>query len=79
MNGQAQSPNPMTRITIQQGKRAGQPCIREYRITVNDILEDLAGGMTPEEVLREFPELEYEDLLAVYAYAAKEVKGSSEV
>ena len=57
-------------ITIEPGKRSGQPCIRGMRITVQDILEYLAGGMSPEEVLADFPELTADDLRACLAYAA---------
>lgn len=60
-----------TRITIEPGKRSGQPCIRNMRITVQDILEYLAGGMTPDEVLAKFPELTHEDLQACLAFAAE--------
>lgn len=59
-----------TIITIEPGKRSGQPCIRGMRITVQDVLEYLAGGMTPEEVLADFPELTAEDLRACLAFAA---------
>ncbi|MEX2581417.1 MAG: DUF433 domain-containing protein [Verrucomicrobiales bacterium] len=58
------------RITLEPDKRSGQPCIRGMRITVGDILEYLAGGMSREEVLRDFPELEPEDINAVLAFAA---------
>jgi uncharacterized protein (DUF433 family) len=58
------------RITIEPGKRSGQPCIRGMRITVQDVLEYLGGGMTPEEVLADFPELTTEDLEACLAFAA---------
>jgi len=58
------------RITIEPGKRSGQPCIRGMRITVVDILEYLAGGMSREEVLSDFPELEAEDINACLAFAA---------
>lgn len=57
-------------ITIEPGKRSGQPCIRGMRITVQDVLEYLAGGMTAEEVLADFPELTSEDLRACLAFAA---------
>jgi uncharacterized protein (DUF433 family) len=57
-------------ITIELGKRSGQPCIRGMRITVQDVLEYLAGGMTAEEVLTDFPELTAEDLRACLAFAA---------
>jgi len=59
-----------SRITIEPGKRSGQPCIRGMRITVQDVLEYLAGGMTAEEVLADFPELSLEDLQACLAFAA---------
>ena len=57
-------------ITIEPGKRSGQPCIRGLRITVQDVLEYLAGGMTVEEVLAGFPDLTAEDIRACLAYAA---------
>ena len=57
-------------ITIEPGKRSGQPCIRGMRITVQDVLEYLAGGMTAEEILADFPELNAEDLGACLAFAA---------
>lgn len=57
-------------ITIDPGKRSGQPCIRGMRITVQDVLEYLAGGMTTEEVLADFPELTAEDVRACLAFAA---------
>ncbi|MEQ1947124.1 MAG: DUF433 domain-containing protein [Bryobacteraceae bacterium] len=59
------------RITIEPGKRSGQPCIRDLRITVWDVLKWLAAGMTEQEILEEYPELEREDFRAVYEYAAK--------
>ena len=58
-------------ITYEPGKRSGQPCIRGMRITVYDILEYLAGGMTEAEVLADFPYLTREDILACYAFAAE--------
>jgi uncharacterized protein (DUF433 family) len=57
-------------ITIEPGKRSGQPCIRGMRITVQDVLEYLAGGMTPDEVLADFPDLTAEDIRACFAFAA---------
>ncbi len=57
-------------ITIEPGKRSGKPCIRGLRITVQDILEYLAGGMTEEEILADFPELTHEDIRACLAFAA---------
>jgi uncharacterized protein (DUF433 family) len=58
------------RITIEPGKRSGKPCIRGLRITVYDILEMLASGMTTEEILEDYPTLEREDILAALQYAA---------
>ena len=60
-------------ITIEPGKRSGQPCIRGMRITVRDVLEYLAGGMTVDEVLADFPELTLEDIRASLAYAADQL------
>ena len=57
-------------ITIEPGKRSGQPCIRGLRITVYDVLSYLAAGMTPEEIIHDFPELTHEDIKACLAYAA---------
>lgn len=57
-------------ITIEPEKRGGQPCIRGMRITVQDVLEYLAGGMTMEQVMADFPELTAEDVRACLAYAA---------
>ena len=57
-------------ITIEPGKRSGKPCIRGIRMTVTDVLEYLAGGMTSEELLAEFPDLTVEDIRACLAFAA---------
>ncbi len=57
-------------ITIEEGKRSGQPCIRGLRITVYDVLSYLAGGDSIEEVLHHFPMLTKEDIQACLAYAA---------
>ena len=62
--------NLMNRITINPDVRGGQPCIRGMRITVGDVLEYLASGMTREEVLDDFPYLEEEDFAACFAFAA---------
>ena len=59
-----------SRITIDPGKRSGRPCIRGMRITVQDVLEYLAGGMTADEVLADFPELTADDVRACLAFAA---------
>ncbi|MEP7348272.1 MAG: DUF433 domain-containing protein [Gemmatimonadaceae bacterium] len=58
------------RITLEPGKRSGKPCIRGLRITVDDVLSYLAAGMTEAEILVDFPDLEHDDFLAVYAFAA---------
>ncbi len=57
-------------ITIEPGKRGGKPCIRGLRITVYDVLDYLASGMSEEEILADFPDLTREDIRAVLAYAA---------
>ncbi|HEY6401786.1 MAG TPA: DUF433 domain-containing protein [Blastocatellia bacterium] len=57
-------------ITIEPDKRSGKPCIRGTRMTVTDVLEYLAGGMTPEEIMAEFPDLTLEDIRACLAFAA---------
>jgi uncharacterized protein (DUF433 family) len=57
-------------ITIEPGKRGGKPTIRGMRITVQDVLEYLAGGMSEEEILADFPELTREDIRACLAFAA---------
>jgi uncharacterized protein (DUF433 family) len=61
-------------ITIEPGKRSGKPCIRGMRITVYDVLEYLAGGMTHQEILDDFPYLTEEDILACLSYAADREK-----
>lgn len=57
-------------ITIESGKRSGKPCIRGMRITVSDVLEYLAGGMSIPEIISDFPELTEEDIRACLAFAA---------
>ena len=57
-------------ITIEPGKRGGKPCIRGLRITVYDVLDYLASGMTQEQILRDFPDLTAEDIKACLAFAA---------
>ena len=59
------------RITIDPAQRSGKPCIRGLRITVSDVLDYLASGMDPEEILAEFPDLEREDISAALAFAAE--------
>ena len=57
-------------ITIDPSKRGGKPCIRGMRITVYDVLEYLASGMTEEEILSGFPDLEQSDIRACLSFAA---------
>ena len=59
-----------TRITLDPRKRSGKPTIRGLRITVYDVLSYLAAGMTPEELLADFPALEAADIRACLSYAA---------
>lgn len=57
-------------ITIEPGKRGGKPCIPGMRITVYDVLEYLASGMSEQEILKDFPYLTKEDILASLSFAA---------
>ncbi len=57
-------------ITIEPGKRSGQPCIRNLRITVWDVLGWLTAGESEDQIIRDYPELERDDFRAVYEYAA---------
>lgn len=61
----------LQRITVEPGKRSGKPCIRGLRITVSDVLEYLASGMTEAEILGDFPELTSEDIRACLTFAAE--------
>ncbi|WP_022836544.1 DUF433 domain-containing protein [Salisaeta longa] len=58
-------------ITVEPGKRGGKPCIRGMRVTVYDVLGYLASGMTPQEILEDFPYLTEEDIRACLQYAAE--------
>lgn len=64
-------------ITVEAGKRSGQPCIRGMRITVRDVLEYLAGGMSVDEVLADFPELTADDIRACLGYAVDQMPPSA--
>ena len=57
-------------ITIEPDKRFGKPCIRGMRMTVGDVLECLASGMSEADILDDFPDLTHEDILACFAFAA---------
>lgn len=58
-------------ITTEPGKRGGKPCVRGLRLTVSDVLDCLASGMTHQEILADFPELTEEDIVACRAFAAE--------
>jgi uncharacterized protein (DUF433 family) len=62
--------NYQDHITIEPGKRSGKPCIRGLRITVYDVLDYLASGMTEDEILDDFPDITREDIRACLAFAA---------
>ena len=59
-----------SRITIEPGKRGGKPCIRGLRMTVSEVLEYLASGMTEDKILQDFPDLTRDDIRACLAFAA---------
>ena len=58
-------------ITIEPGKRSGKPCVRGLRITVYDILNMLADGMSYDEIIDDFPKITKQDILACLAFAAE--------
>jgi uncharacterized protein (DUF433 family) len=58
------------RITVRPGVRSGKPCVRDTRITVYDVLEYLAGGMSESEILADFPDLTQDDIRACLGFAA---------
>jgi uncharacterized protein (DUF433 family) len=64
-------------ITVEPGKRSGKPCIRGLRITVYDVLDYLASGMTHEQILSDFPYLTEEDIQACLAFAADRERRTS--
>jgi uncharacterized protein (DUF433 family) len=61
----------LSRITLEPGKRGGKPCVRSMRITVYDVLGWLAAGMSQQEILDDYPELEPADIQACLAFAAE--------
>jgi uncharacterized protein (DUF433 family) len=61
----------LDRITINPTVRSGKPIINGTRITVSDILEYLASGMSADEIIADFPDLSREDILATLAFAAQ--------
>ena len=62
--------NWQDRISVNPAVRSGKPCIKGTRITVYDVLEYLAGGMTEDEILADFPDLTRDDIRACLAFAA---------
>jgi uncharacterized protein (DUF433 family) len=61
----------LNRITVDPAQRSGQPCVRGLRVTVWDILDMLASGMSEQEILDDYPYLEAADFPAVYAFASQ--------
>lgn len=61
------------RITVNPQQCGGRPCVRDMRIRVSDVLELLAEGMTPEQILDEHPDLELEDIHACLRFASQRV------
>jgi uncharacterized protein (DUF433 family) len=57
-------------ITIDPGKRSGKPCIRGTRMTVSDVLDYVAGGMSFDEILADFPDLTLDDIRSCLSFAA---------
>ncbi len=72
----AMSPDRLNRITIEQGKCGGRPCIRGFRIRVTDILQLLSAGASFEEILDDYSFLEREDILAAIEFAAHQTDHS---
>jgi len=60
----------LNRITVEEGKCGGRPCIRGYRLRVTDVLELLGAGASFDEILKDYPFLEREDIFAAIDYAA---------
>jgi uncharacterized protein (DUF433 family) len=65
-------PERLRRITVEEGKCGGRPCIRGYRMRVTDVLQLLAAGASFEEILADYPFLEREDIYAAIEYAARQ-------
>ena len=59
------------RITVDPDQCGGRPCIRGMRIRVTDVLDLLANGLTPEQVLEDLPDLEPEDIIACLRFASR--------
>nr|WP_328988125.1 DUF433 domain-containing protein [Thiorhodovibrio winogradskyi] len=70
--------NYRERITLEAGKRGGKPCVRGLRITVYDVLDQLAAGLSADKIIEDFPELEPDDIRACLEFAAdRERHGSA--
>jgi uncharacterized protein (DUF433 family) len=69
--------NPLDRISLDPAVRFGKPCVRGTRISVGDVLGYLAGGMTMDEIVADFPQLTHDDILACLAYAAERERRTS--
>jgi uncharacterized protein (DUF433 family) len=65
------NPSLLDRITVEAGKCGGKPCIRGMRIRVSDILEMMGEGVSTDEILADFPDLEHADILACLQFAAR--------
>jgi len=63
----------LNRITLNPEQCCGRPCIRGMRIRVSDVLDLYAQNLTPEEILKEFPDLEIKDLQACLQYASRKI------
>ena len=72
LQGGGEKKNLLERITVESDKCGGRPCIRGMRIRVTDILGMLAEGVSHDEILRDFPYLEGDDIKATLAYAARQ-------
>jgi len=62
----------LERITVEPGKCGGRPCIRGYRLRVSDLLDLIASGATNDEILKDYPFLEPDDIVAALTYAARQ-------
>jgi len=69
---QAMNADLLSRITVEPGKCGGKPCIRGKRMRVSDVLDLLGAGASYEEILRDYPFLERDDILAAITYAARQ-------
>ena len=72
----AEKDNHLNRVTVNFAQCGGKPCLRGMRIRVTDVLDLLASGLKPEEIILELPDLEIEDVKAAIQYAAKRLNHS---